>query len=165
MAGREHRYTLKVTWTGNTGRGTAGYRAYERSHEIASTGKPVIPGSSDPGFRGDRSRWNPEELLLASLSACHQLWYLHLCAEAGVTVTAYEDEPEGRMIEDSDGGGRFSEVILRPRVTISAGSDRQAAEALHERAHELCFIANSVRCPVRCEAQLLAIGDEPTPDR
>ena len=118
---REHRYTLELAWTGNTGRGTADYRAYERRHEIRAAGKPSIAGSSDPHFRGDRLRWNPEELLLASLSACHQLWYLHLCADAGVTVVAYEDHPEGRMLE-GDGSGRFVEAVLHPRVSVAAGS-------------------------------------------
>jgi organic hydroperoxide reductase OsmC/OhrA len=148
---REHHYAATVRWTGNTGTGTSGYRAYARDHEIASEGKPVIPASSDPHFRGDRARWNPEELLVASLSACHQLWYLHLCADAGVVVTAYEDHPEGTMLEEADGGGRFTRVLLRPRVTITAASDAQRARSLHERAHALCFVARSVQFPVECE--------------
>src|SRR4051794_15702766 len=106
MKERQHRYRVAVRWTGNTGQGTSGYRAYSRDHVVEAAGKPPIPGSSDPQFRGDASRWNPEELLVASLSACHKLWYLHLCAEAGVTVTAYEDHAEAVMSEHQDGGGR-----------------------------------------------------------
>jgi organic hydroperoxide reductase OsmC/OhrA len=149
--GRQHSYTVTVTWTGNTGTGTTGYRNYQRSHEISSSGKLTVPGSSDPTFRGDRTRWNPEELLVASLSACHQLWYLHLCAEAGVVVDAYTDEAVGVMEESGDGGGQFVQVILRPRVRLASGSDKTKAHALHHEAHAKCFIARSVNFPVTCE--------------
>jgi organic hydroperoxide reductase OsmC/OhrA len=145
---RQHRYALRLTWTGNTGTGTSSYRAYRRDHEISCAGKPLIPGSSDPHFRGDQTRWNPEELLVAALSACHQLWYLHLCAAAGIIVLAYEDAPEGFMDEMADGAGQFTRVVLRPRVRLRAGSDRDLALALHQKAHSLCFIARSVNFPV-----------------
>ena len=148
---REHRYATRVTWTGDLGSGTSGHRAYKRDHEISAAGKPAVLGSSDPAFRGDPARYNPEELLVASLSACHMLWYLHLCAEAGVVVTGYVDDAEGTMAETADGGGRFTNVTLRPRVRVAAGSDRALAASLHERAHHLCFIANSVNFPVACE--------------
>jgi organic hydroperoxide reductase OsmC/OhrA len=150
MSTREHRYVTTLRWTGNRGEGTSNYRAYSRDHVIETEGKPAIAGSSDPHFRGDGARWNPEELLVASLSSCHQLWYLHLCAEAGIVVTAYEDRAEGVMVEQGDGGGAFSNVTLHPRVTIRAGDARLAHE-LHERAHALCFIARSVNFPVGCE--------------
>ncbi len=151
MAGKRHSYTTRVEWTGNRGTGTSAYRAYDRAHEIGAGGlKPAIPGSSDPSFNGDPARWNPEELLVASLSTCHQLWYLHLASEAGVIVTAYVDEAEGVMVETADGGGRFERVTLRPRVTIAAGNAAKA-EALHAQAHHKCFIANSVNFPVDCE--------------
>jgi organic hydroperoxide reductase OsmC/OhrA len=140
-----------VTWTGNLGLGTSGYRDYARSHEIAAAGKPAILGSSDPQFRGDARRWNPEELLVASISACHKLWYLHLAAEAGIVVTDYVDAAEGTMEETADGGGRFTAVTLRPHVTLARGGDRARAAALHETAHAKCFIAASVNFPVRCE--------------
>jgi organic hydroperoxide reductase OsmC/OhrA len=146
-----HSYTVTVTWTGNTGTGTSGYREYQRSHEISASGKAAIAGSSDPAFRGDRTRWNPEELLVASLSTCHQLWYLHLCADAGIVVEAYEDEAAGVMEESSDGGGQFIEVILRPKVRLAPGSDQAKAHALHHEAHAKCFIARSVNFPVKCE--------------
>ena len=151
---KEHRYELSMTWTGNLGEGTGHYRAYSRNHEIESAGKPVIPASSDPAFRGDASRYNPEELLVAALSACHMLWYLHLCADSKIVVTAYSDTPVGFMAETPDGGGRFTKVVLRPRVTLKRGSDLEQARRLHERAHRLCFIANSVNCPVHHEAQI-----------
>ena len=148
---RRHSYSVTVTWTGNKGPGTIGYREYERSYDIACAGKPTLPGSSDPMFRGDGTRWNPEDLLVASLSACHQLWYLHLCAEAGIVVTAYVDEAVVVMEESGDAGGQFSEVVLKPKVTLAPGSDAAKAQALHESAHAKCFIARSVNFPVRCE--------------
>jgi organic hydroperoxide reductase OsmC/OhrA len=149
--GRRHSYNVTVTWTGNTGAGTSGYRDYARSHEISSAGKAIIAGSSDPAFHGDRSRWSPEDLLVASLSACHKLWYLHLCADAGVVVEAYTDEAVGVMEESVDGGGQFVEVVLRPRVKLALGSDEAKALALHHDAHAKCFIARSVNFPVKCE--------------
>lgn len=148
MAEKQHHYTVQVTWTGNSGTGTASYRSYERAHEISANGKPTIAGSSDPSFRGDSARWNPEDLLVASLSACHKLWYLGLCAQAGVVVTAYEDAAEGSMVEEANGAGQFTSVVLRPRVTISAGSDEVKASELHRQAHSMCFIARSVNFPV-----------------
>jgi organic hydroperoxide reductase OsmC/OhrA len=147
----EHTYTVRVEWTGNSGRGTASYRGYGRAHVISARGKPALPGSSDPAFRGDPSRYSPEDLLVASLSSCHMLWYLHLCADAGIVVVEYLDQPVGTMLENRDTGGRFVEVALRPRVTITTEGDIAPAVALHERAHRLCFIANSVNFPVRCE--------------
>jgi len=148
---KTHRYETTVTWTGNTGSGTIGYRDYERSHVISAAGKPAIPGSSDPSFRGDPARWNPEELLVASLSQCHMLSFLHRCSAAGVVVTGYRDRPIGTMTETADGGGYFTEVVLRPEVSFAEPDDAGRADALHHRAHELCFIANSVNFRVRCE--------------
>lgn len=155
---RKHDYAVTVTWTGNRGRGTADYRAYARAHAISAPGKPPIPGSSDPAFRGDPACWNPEELLVASLSACHKLWYLGLCAQAGIVVTAYEDRAEGTMVEHADGAGEFTAVTLRPRVTIAPGSDPDRALALHADAHAMCFIARSVTFAVAHEAQI-TVGD------
>ena len=148
MADKRHTYSIRLDWTGNQGTGTSAYRAYSRAHEISAQGKTAIAGSSDPMFRGDATRWNPAELLIAALSACHQLWYLHLCARAGVVVLAYRDEPIGTMIEDADGGGRFASIVLHPTVKVAAGSDKAKAISLHRDAHEMCFIANSVSCPV-----------------
>lgn len=148
MTPKTHHYDVHVNWTGNTGSGTKTYRGYERAHEISAPGKPTILGSSDPAFRGDKQRWNPEDLLVASISACHKLWYLGLCAQAGIVVTAYEDKAEGVMVEDPDGAGQFTAVTLKPHVTISADSDAAAAMDLHHKAHEMCFIARSVKFPV-----------------
>ena len=151
MSGKRHVYKTRVEWTGNRGSGTSGYRDYDRAHEIwAGPVKPPIAGSSDPAFNGDAARWNPEELLVASLSTCHQLWYLHLASQAGIVVVGYVDDAEGLMVEDADGGGRFERVTLRPRVTVAAG-DMATARALHHAAHGKCFIANSVNFPVDCE--------------
>jgi organic hydroperoxide reductase OsmC/OhrA len=153
---REHRYAVSLTWTGNLGSGTSGYRDYSRDYEIGSDGKSAIRGSADPAFRGDRTRWNPEELLVASLSACHKLWYLHLAAEAGIIVTAYADRAEGVMEVGRDGSGRFKSVALRPTVTLATGSDVELARTLHKPAHEKCFIANSVNFPVECEPEIVS---------
>lgn len=150
MAHREHHYSVSVQWVGNTGSGTSGYKDYRRDYTIAAPGKPAIPGSSDPAFLGDSQRWNPEDLLVASASACHKLWYLHLCADAGVVVVAYQDDAQGTMTEAE--GGRFTQIVLRPRVTIRAGHDAALALRLHHDAHEKCYIANSLNFPVRCDA-------------
>ena len=157
---RHHTYEVAVEWVGNTGEGTVGYKAYSRAHEIRAEGKPSIPGSSDPSFRGDRQKWNPEELLVAALATCHQLWYLHLCARDGIVVTAYEDRATGVMVEHADGGGEFIGVTLRPRSTISPPYDRDHAIALHQEAHRLCFIARSVRCPIEIEPTISGNRDE-----
>lgn len=146
--GKEHRYQVTVEWTGNRGTGTSGYRAYGRDHRIAADGNPDIPGSSDPSFLGDPARWNPEELLLASIAACHKLWYLHLCSDAGVIVTAYRDEAVATMVEDSERGGWFTGATLRPHVTIAAGSDPELAMRLHHDANHKCFVANSLNFKV-----------------
>ncbi|MEH3046995.1 MAG: OsmC family protein [Sphingomonas adhaesiva] len=151
---REHGYAVRTVWTGNLGEGTATYRGYARDHVVSAAGKADLAASADPAFRGDPARWNPEELLVASLSGCHQLWYLSLCAEAGVVVTAYEDAAEGVMAEETGGAGQFVSVTLRPRVTIASG-DMEKARALHERAHAMCFIARSVNFPVTCEAEVV----------
>ncbi|MFN7011188.1 MAG: OsmC family protein [Allorhizobium sp.] len=155
MSDKHHEYSVTVTWTGNQGTGTSAYRAYSRDHVISANGKPDIPGSSDSAFRGDAERWNPEDLFVAALSACHKLWYLHFCAVSGVVVTGYEDHAEGTMEMDEDGAGRFTEVVLKPRVTITERSDVAIAEELHGDAHEKCFIANSVNFPVRCEPTIV----------
>ncbi len=160
----QHRYRVDLEWTGNRGSGTDGYRNYSRDHVIRIDGKPPIDGSSDPTFRGDATRYNPEDMLVAALSTCHMLSYLHMATVAGVVVTAYTDAAEGTMATEGD-GGRFVEVVLHPVVTISAASDPARAEAAHETAHHACFIANSVNFPVRCEPRIvveepgLGIGD------
>lgn len=148
---REHHYSLSVIWTGNLGTGTSGYREYSRNHEIRSDGKPPLPGSSDPHFRGDKTRYNPEELLVASLSSCHMLWFLHFCAEAGVVVTDYCDAPVGTMAENPDGSGEFREVVLHPQVVVTDAARIPELAALHDRAHHMCFIARSVNFPVTVE--------------
>jgi organic hydroperoxide reductase OsmC/OhrA len=155
---KEHRYTVALRWTGNRGEGTASYRSYDREHEVAAEGKPAIQGSSDPHFRGDPRRWSPEELLVVSLSQCHLLWFLHLCAVNDVVVTAYQDRPEGTMTETEDGGGHFTEVLLRPTVTVADEEMVARATELHEEAHRLCFISNSVNFTVRHEPEV-SVGD------
>ena len=153
---RHHQYHVSLRWTGNLGTGTSGYRAYSRNHEIDAPGKVLrVPCSSDPAFRGDAARYNPEEMLVASLSSCHMLWVLHLCADAGITVVEYSDTAEGTMLEHPDGSGEFTEVILRPRLTIPDGARAAEVAAIHDKAHALCFIARSVRFPVRHQPEVV----------
>lgn len=154
MPKSSHHYEVHLTWSGSNGVGTTSYSAYSRAHTLNARGKPPIFGSSDPQFRGDAACWNPEELLVASLSACHQLWYLHLCANAGVTVLAYEDRAEGVLRLHADGSGEFANVVLRPQVTIAAGCDGEKAISLHHDAGERCFIARSMRFPVNHEPSI-----------
>ncbi|NMD46940.1 MAG: OsmC family peroxiredoxin [Propionibacterium sp.] len=147
----EHSYRLTTTWTGNRGAGTTGYRDYERAVSVEIAGKPTLLGSADRPFRGDPARWNPEDLLLAALSQCHLLSYLHACVTRRVVVTDYVDEASGVMVLDGRGGGAFREVVLRPRVRVAAASMIEAAIEAHHQAHEWCFIANSVNFEVRIE--------------
>ena len=150
---REHHYALELTWTGNLGTGTTNIRGYEREHLVTAPDAGTLRGSSDPAFRGDPTRWNPEQLQVAAVAQCHMLTYLSLAAEAGVVVTAYADKPEGTMRENRDGSGEFVSVTLRPHVTVAPGSDEKTAQELHDRVGDLCFIARSVNFP---------IGHEPT---
>ena len=152
---KRHTYEIQLEWIGNDGDGTKTYRGYRRDHTIKSDGKPQIPASSDPSFRGDLTRYNPEELLVASLSSCHMLWYLHLCSTNGVIVVRYRDAASGVMSENDDGSGEFVRVLLKPTVHIAPGSDKAKALALHEEAHHMCFIARSVKFPVDAEPEIL----------
>jgi organic hydroperoxide reductase OsmC/OhrA len=149
---QEHSYKSRVRWTGNRGEGTLHYRGYDRNWNVETVGKPVIECSNDPLLGGNPAKPNPEDLLISSLAACHMLWYLHLASEAGIVVTAYEDEPVGRGEVAPGGAGRFVEAVLRPRITLAPGSDVERADAIHHRIHALCFIARSVSFPVRYEA-------------
>jgi organic hydroperoxide reductase OsmC/OhrA len=146
---RTHHYHAAILWTDNRGPGTSFYRSYARTHESTAPGKTAIAGSADTAFRGDADRWNPEELLVASLAQCHLLWYLHLAAVSGIVVTEYSDEPVGTLSEGADGNGRFIEVLLRPTVTVAEAAMVSVAEATDDRVHATCFIARSVNFPVR----------------
>lgn len=146
-----HRYVTQVEWSGA---GTTDYRGYSRDHLVSAPGKgAAIAASSDSAFRGDAARWNPEELLVDSLSSCHMLWFLHLAGAAGIVVTGYRDAAEGVMVEEADGGGRFERVVLRPLVAYVDPADRARGDALHEAAHAQCFIARSVAFPVTVEPE------------
>jgi organic hydroperoxide reductase OsmC/OhrA len=156
----EHRYAIELEWQGDRGEGTTSYRAYGRQHAIRAAGKlHEIAGSSDRAFHGDRDRWNPEELVLAALSECHMLSYLHVAVNHGVVVVGYEDAATATMREDGRGGGRLVEAVLRPRVTVADPSQRELADSLHHEASEKCFIAASVAFPVRHEPTTLVRGD------
>lgn len=155
MAQRQHSYALTVRWTGNRGSGTSGYAAFGRDHEVLAPGKPTLAGTADPAFRGDPARWSPEDLLVAALSQCHMLWYLALCAHAKVIVTDYLDEAVGTMVEHTGGAGEFTEVVLRPRVTVARSDMVDKAGELHTPAHEKCFIARSVNFTVKHEPTIV----------
>lgn len=144
-----HIYKSKITWTGNTGSGTSDYKSYERSHTISIEGKTDISATSDPAFRGDKTKHNPEELFLSSLSSCHMLWYLHLCATAGINVLSYEDNAIGIMEEFSNGSGKFTEVTLHPAVVVADTTQIDKANKLHHDANKMCFIANSCNFEVK----------------
>jgi len=156
---RTHEYELTVTWTGAPARDPAKPRAYSRSHEVLAPGRPPLAASADPAMNGDADRWNPEQLLVAALSQCHMLWFLHLCADAGVVVTSYTDRPHGVMVETRH-GGRFTQVTLRPVATVAAPDMVDRVAELHEGAHRACFIANSVNFPVRVEPVASVRPDE-----
>ncbi len=155
---KTHHYQTKTIWTGNRGEGTKNYRAYDRDYEIQIENKLTLKGSSDPAFLGDPNRHNPEEQLVAALSSCHLLWYLHLCSTEGIVVTEYSDEASGIMEENKDGSGQFREVILRPKVTIEKAGKIEKAVGLHKQAHAYCFIARSVNFPVNCEPEISVKG-------
>jgi organic hydroperoxide reductase OsmC/OhrA len=163
---RKHRYSLSNRWTGNLGTGTSSYRAYSRSYELSGKDKTIpIPGTSDPLFRGDRARYNPEELMLGALSGCHMLWVLHLCADAGITVTDYTDETWGEFQEHADGSGEYTRVVLRPRMVIAQPDRIEDVLEIHRKAHGLCAMARSVNFPVEHEVEISyqrsAISDQP----
>ncbi|MBI5837209.1 MAG: OsmC family protein [Candidatus Eisenbacteria bacterium] len=149
-----HKYEVGIAWEGNRGTGTSAYTAYDRSFRVAVAGKPDLAGTADPAFRGDPAVHNPEELLVAAVASCHMLFYLSLCARAGIAVLEYSDAAQGTMQERAAGGGQFTGITLRPRVTVAAGTDLETAEALHVRANELCFIANSCNFPIRHHSEV-----------
>lgn len=153
--GKEHRYAVTTLWSGAAQGPARDYKTYSREYRSEIAGKPALSGSADPAFMGDPALHNPEDLLVASLAACHMLWYLHLCAVKGVVITAYEDRAEGVMVAEPR-NGRFTEVVLHPTVTVTPESDQALAASLHERAHAECFVANSVNFPVRCEPKIVA---------
>jgi organic hydroperoxide reductase OsmC/OhrA len=154
----EHRYEVRVRWTGNLGNGTSGYRDYSRENEVTAPGLPLLPGTADPTFHGQKDRWNPEQLLLTALSQCHLLSYLHMAVKAGVRVTAYEDDAEGTMRLNRDGTGEFTGVVLRPRVTVATQEDLERSGDLHAQAAAACFIARSVNFPVHHEPVMIVAG-------
>lgn len=155
---RDHDFAVSVEWTGNSGEGTATHRSYRRDHVVRADGPGEFAGSSARVFHGDASRWNPEQLFIAALAQCHMLSYFYVAARAGVVVTAYRDEARGTLRQHAGGGGAFAEVVLRPRVTVPAGTDPALAERLHAEAHAECFIAASVAVPVRIEPSIEVAG-------
>ena len=158
---RTHRYTVTNRWTGNLGTGTSSYRAYSRNHELTAPRKEaLIAGSSDPAFRGDPARYNPEELLVSAVSACHMLWALHLCADAGIVVIEYTDEAVGEVVEHPDGSGEFSRILLRPQMLIQDGARIPDALAVHDRVPHFCCLARSVKATVEHQVRVAAVAPD-----
>ncbi len=151
-----HEYKLSVKWTGSQGVGTVDYKAYDRSLTISSDGKPDILGSTDPAYRGDPAKWNPEELLLSSLSSCHMLWYLHLCAVNKIVVVDYQDTPTAVMETEKSGAGKFTSAAINPSIVITDPSRIEDAINIHKEAHQKCFIAQSVNFPVEINPEIKA---------
>ncbi len=156
---RKHHFEVATLWTGNRGSGTLDYRAYNRNFTLKINGKSDILGSSESAFNGDKSLHNPEDLLLAAVSSCHMLWYLHLCSERGVIVLEYTDHASAVMQEEEDGSGRFTSILLAPEVVINSEENLALAEALHEEAGKMCFIANSIQVPIEYKAQITVSKD------
>ena len=155
---KKHNYKAQITWTGNEGSGTSRYNEYNRNHHIEIVEKyDAIKGSSDPSFLGDKTRYNPEDLFISSLSSCHMLWYLHLCSVNGIIVTKYIDNVIGIMEEAKDGSGKFTDVTLNPIVTITEASKIDLANELHKEANKMCFIANS--CNFKIEHNPITISN------
>ena len=149
----QHDYTARILWTGDRGQGTSSYKSYDRTWEVQTPGKPVIPCSNDPLLGGDPTLHNPEDLLIASLSACHMLWYLHLACNAGIVVRNYQDNPIGIGESSPSGAGRFIKATLRPQITVQQGTDFEKADSIHSEIHNVCFIARSVNFPITYEAK------------
>lgn len=156
---KEHQYKTSLVWTGNKGSGTMDYRSYDRDFVVSIDQKPPLTGSSDSAFMGDKTKYNPEDLLLSSVSSCHMLWYLHLCAKNDIVVLEYTDNAVGLMIETADGSGRFTEITLKPEVVISRKGQVDQANALHEEANKMCFIANSLNFPVKHQPSCKGTGN------
>ena len=147
-----HNYEIDFEWTGNLGAGTSGYKVYSRNYLFSSSGKTPVEGSADKLYRGDEDKYNPEELFLVSICSCHMLWYLHLCADEGVNVLEYKDRPHASLKLQSDGGGRFETVVLKPIIKIEDAEKKELARSLHAQAHHKCFIANSLNVSIQIEA-------------
>lgn len=151
---KNHHYKSKIKWTGNTGESTKNYRSYERNYTISVDGKAEIKGSSDPAFLGNPDLHNPEDLLLASVSSCHLLWYLHFCSVNNILVLEYLDIAEGTMIESENGSGKFTEIILKPQILVAEKEMVEKAIELHQKANEYCFIANSLNFEVKHQPEI-----------
>ena len=153
MGGR-HEFSVGLRWGGEPEGSSSSRDSRWRDHALSSTGKPEIQGSSAGAFHGDTTRWNPEELLVAALAQCHFLSYLYLCQREGIALLDYSDAASGILRTHPDGSGEMTEVVLTPRVVVDR-ADVERAASLHERAHELCFIARSVAFPVRVLPELV----------
>jgi organic hydroperoxide reductase OsmC/OhrA len=152
---KEHHYHVKLSWTDENGKGTTSYTDYSRNHQVNVKGKPALQLSSDPAFRGDATKYNPEDVLVASLASCHMLWYLHLCSKSGITVVKYEDNAEGLMLQEETGGGRFDKVILHPEITILEKDKIELAHELHKESNQKCYIANSCNFPIKHQVKIV----------
>lgn len=158
---KEHKYQIDLKWIGSQGVGTVDYRSYSRDFEVSAPLKShLIQGSSDPSFRGDKTRYNPEDVFLSSIASCHMLWFLHLCSTKKIVVLEYQDEATGTMTEEKDGRGRFKEVTLHPEIVVAASVDLELVEELHKKANEMCFIANSCNFPIGHKPKVKILGED-----
>ncbi len=155
---KDHQYKTNLIWAGNKGSGTMDYRSYDRDFVVSINNKESFSGSSDSIFLGDQTKYNPEDLLLASVSSCHMLWYLHLCSKNEIVVLEYTDNAIGTMTENNDGSGKFSSILLKPEVIISKKEQIEQANSLHVEANKMCFIANSLNFSVEHQPKCSAIN-------
>lgn len=152
---KKHDFQCKIDWCGNLGTGTSAYHEYSRDHLLNQDHKySSIQCSSDPIFRGDKTKYNPEEFFIASVASCHMLWYLHLCADRGVVVIDYQDEVSAELILNEDGSGKINNIVLKPQIKITNAKDIELAQSLHHEAHRFCFIAASVNCNIEIRSNI-----------
>lgn len=152
-----HRFVARCAWRGSTG---AGYRAYSRAHRgKCLPARLTLPLSADPAFRGDPARLNPEQLLVLAASSCQLLSFLAEAARARLDVVSYDDEAEGFMPEGAR-PQRLIEIWLRPRITVFGDEEVGEVQALVERAHSLCYVANSLHTEIHVEAEVRLVPKE-----
>lgn len=149
-----HLFEGGLRWTGQSGEAD-GKLKLERAFVLDFPGIAPIAGSSPAVFRGDDAYHNPETLMVASLMACHHLTYLSTCERAGVRIVSYQDSATGTLAM-KDGKMRMVEVLLRPVVRIADATQLEAATAAHAKAHEHCFMANSVNFEVKVHPRVFA---------
>ena len=141
----EHKYQLKLNWTGGS---EIDAIQNDRMYEVLIDRKPTIYGSADKPFFGDPEKYNPEDLLLAALSACHMMSFMYVCRKLGIKVYHYEDHATGLLKINQDGTGQFEFAELKPKVKADHMPDGMIFKELNSRAAKLCFIKRSINFTV-----------------